>query len=187
MTDSTGFDLTAALASAADGNSDARDQVMEAVYHELHRLAAHIMSGERPGGTLQTTALVNEAFLRLFGDKIVKVNDRRHFLNVAARQMRRILVDRARARSSNKRRGARISFEDAGQISLDRDAELVELDDALQTLAEIDPAAAEVVEKKYFGGYTDQETANILGVNVARVHRDWAYARAWLHDHLAAS
>ena len=142
------------------------------------------MSGERPGGTLQATALVNEAFLRLFGDRMITITDRRHFLNIAARQMRRIVIDRARAHGAEKRRGIHISFEDAGQISLDRDAELVELDDALQALSDIDTAAAEVVEKKYFGGYTDQETADILGISVAKVRRDWAYARAWLHDHL---
>jgi len=177
--------VEALLASAAAGDLAARDQFLEKVYRQLHRLAAVILSGEQKGGTLQTTALVNEALLHLIGNKILKVNDRHHFLNVAAAQMRRILIDRARARCSGKRRHGKVSLEDAGQIAFDRSDELVALDDALQALAKVDPAAAEVVEKKYFGGYTDQETAKVLGVNVAKVRRDWTYARAWLHDHMA--
>jgi RNA polymerase sigma-70 factor (ECF subfamily) len=185
MTPGGGSDFDLLLAAAAQGDLAARDHFIEKVYRQLHRLASVILSGERKGGTLQTTALVNEALLHLVGDKVLRANDRRHFLNVAAVQMRRILIDRARARNAEKRSGgAKVSLEDAGQISLDRSAELIALDDALIALSEIDPAAADVVEKKYFGGYTDQETAEILGVNVAQVRRDWAYARAWLHDHL---
>ncbi len=174
--------LEALLHAAAEGDLAARDEFVEKIYHQLHRLAGVILSGEKKGGTLQTTALVNEALIHMIGPQVLKVNDRRHFLNVAAVQMRRILIDRARARSAGKRRHGRISLEDAGQISLDRSAELVELDDALKELARVDPAAAEVVEKKYFGGYTDEETAEILGIHVSKVRRDWAYARAWLHD-----
>lgn len=177
-------DLETLLARYAAGDLAAWEQFVQQVYQQLHRLAAVILSAERKGGTLQTTALVNEALLHLMGGKVLKVNDRRHFLNVAAVQMRRILIDRARARYADKRRGGKVSLEDAGQISYDRSAELVELDDALQALAEVDPAAAEVVEKKYFGGYTDQETAEVLGINVAQVRRDWTYARAWLYDYL---
>jgi RNA polymerase sigma factor (TIGR02999 family) len=179
-------DIEVLLASAAAGDLAARDQFIEKVYRQLHRLAAVILSGEQKGGTLQTTALVNEALLHLIGDRVLKVNDRRHFLNVAAVQMRRILIDRARARCSEKRRHGKVSLEDAGQIAFDRSEELVALDDALKDLEQVDPAAAEVVEKKYFGGYTDQETAEILGVNVAKVRRDWTYARAWLHDYISA-
>ena len=172
------------LAAAADGDIEARDHFVEAVYRQLHRIASRVLSVDRPGVTLQTTALVNEALMRLFHEKALRANDRNHFLNVAARQMRRILIDRARLHDAEKRRGQQISLEDAGQFSLERSAELIRLDDALRELAEVDPAAADVVEKKYFGGYTDEETAEILGVNIARVRRDWAYARAWLHDHL---
>jgi RNA polymerase sigma factor (TIGR02999 family) len=179
--------LEALLHAAAEGDLEARDRFVERIYQQLHRLAAVILSGERKGGTLQPTALVNEALIHLVGEQVLKVNDRRHFLNVAAVQMRRILIDRARARYAGKRRGGRISLEDAGQISFDRSAELVALDDALKELARVDPAAAEVVEKKYFGGYTDQETAQILDISVAKVRRDWAYARAWLHDYLGES
>jgi RNA polymerase sigma factor (TIGR02999 family) len=185
MTDSSDGDLTLLLAAAAEGDLAARDQFVETVYRELHRLASRILSGERAGVTLQTTALVNEALLRLFGEKVLVANDRHHFLNVAAVQMRRLLVDRARTHNAAKRKGVHVSLEDAGQISLERSAELVALDDALKALAVADPAAAEVVEKKYFGGYTDEETAEILGINVAKLRRDWVYARAWLHDYLA--
>jgi len=184
MTTGGDDDLEVLLAAAAEGDLAARDQFVEKIYQQLHRLAAVIMSGERKGNTLQTTALVNEALLHLVGDKVLKVNDRRHFLNVAAVQMRRILIDRARARYADKRRGGRISLEDAGQISFDRSAGLVALDDALTKLAEVDRGAADVVEKKYFGGYTDRETAEILGISVAQVRRDWTYARAWLHDYI---
>jgi RNA polymerase sigma-70 factor, ECF subfamily len=185
MLPSSDDDIEVLLASAAAGDLAARDQFIEKIYQQLHRLAAVILSGEQKGGTLQTTALVNEALLRLVGDKILKVNDRRHFLNVAAVQMRRILVDRARARYAEKRRHGKISLEDAGQIAFDRSAELVALDDGLNALAKVDPAAAEVVEKKYFGGYTDQETAEVLGISMAKVRRDWSYARAWLHDYIS--
>lgn len=184
MLESNEQDLTAILEAAAGGDLEARDQFVEAVYRQLHRLAGGILHGDRPGVTLQTTALVNEALLHLFGDKIPKSNDRKHFLNIAAQQMRRILIDRARAHDSAKRKGLTVSLEDAGQIPMDRSAEIVALDEGLKALAEIDPAAADVVEKKYFGGYTDEETAEILGVSLSRVRRDWTYARAWLHDYL---
>lgn len=175
-------DLTTLLARAGQGDLKARDEFVERVYRQLHRLAGSILNGERKGGTLQTTALVNEALLNLMGDQVLKLNDRRHFLNVAAVQMRRILIDRARARNADKRRGGKISLEDAGQIPIRHSAELMALDDALTALEAADPAAAEVVVQKYFGGYTDSETAKILGVNVARVRRDWEYARLWLYD-----
>jgi RNA polymerase sigma factor (TIGR02999 family) len=157
---------------------------VDAVYRQLHRMAAKILRGERPGVTFQTTALVNEALVHLFEGKPLRAADQRHFLNIAAQQMRRILIDRARARYAIKRDGVKVSLEDAGNISLERPDELVALDDALNELGEADAAAAKVVELKYFGGYTDEETAEILEVNVAKVRRDWAYARAWLHDRL---
>jgi RNA polymerase sigma factor (TIGR02999 family) len=173
MVPSSDENLEALLHAAAEGDLAARDEFVERTYQQLHRLAAVILSGERKGGTLQTTALVNEALIHLVGEQVLKV--------------RRILIDRARARSAGKRRGGKISLEDAGQISFDQSAELVALDDALKELARVDPAAAEVVEKKYFGGYTDQETAEILDISLAKVRRDWAYARAWLHDYMEES
>jgi RNA polymerase sigma factor (TIGR02999 family) len=184
-------DLTRVLASAVAGDAAARDHFVEAVYQQLRRLAAHVLRNERPGQTLQTTALVNEALLRFFGNGIPNAENRRHFLNVAARQMRRILIDRARLRNADRRQGVQVSVEnlalkDAGKIAIERSAELVALDDALNALAEVDARAADVVEKKYFGGYTDEETADVLGINVAQVRRDWTYARTWLHDYLSA-
>lgn len=185
MTGDSGADLETILAKASNGDAAAQDQFVELVYQQLHRLAAHILRGEQPVLTLQTTALVNEALLHVCGERALKANDQRHFFNTAAQQMRRILIDRARARSAGKRQGAQLSLEDAGQIPVERSQELIALDDALHTLAQIDPAAERVVELKYFGGYTDQETADILQINVARVRRDWTYARAWLHDYLS--
>jgi RNA polymerase sigma-70 factor, ECF subfamily len=178
-------DLTVLLAAAGNGDAIARDRFVEAVYQYLHSLAGRILSSEAPAPTLQPTVLVNEALLRLFSGRPLQAENRKHFLNIAARQMRRVLIDRARAHGSSKRKGAMIALDDAPQISMERSAELVALDDALRELAEVDPAAADVVEKKFFGGYTDEETAAILDVNVAQVRRDWTYARAWLHSHLA--
>jgi RNA polymerase sigma factor (TIGR02999 family) len=176
--------LSEILASASRGDLAAQDQFVEAVYQQLHKLAAHMLRGEKAVLTLQTTALVNESLLQLCGGRFMTANDERHFFNTAAQQMRRILIDRARARSAVKRDGVRLSLEDAGQIPLERPGELIALDDALKALAEIDAAAERVVELKYFGGYTDQETADILEINIARVRREWTYARAWLHDFL---
>ncbi len=184
MEDTEDQDLTLMLAAAAGGDMVARDQFVEATYQRLHHLAGRIMGSEAPGATLQPTVLVNEALLRLFGGRPLQAESRKHFLNIAAQQMRRLLIDRARAHHSNKRKGAVIALDDAPQVSLERSAELVALDDALHVLAEVDPNAADVVEKKFFGGYTDEETAVILNTNVGRVRRDWTYARAWLHDYL---
>ena len=177
-------DLTLMLAAAAEGDIVARDQFVEATYQYLHHLASRILGSEAPSPTLQPTVLVNEALLRLFSGRPLQAESRKHFLNIAAQQMRRVLIDRARAHHSHKRKGAVIALEDAPQVSLERSAELVALDDALNLLAELDSNAADVVEKKYFGGYTDEETAAILNTNVGRVRRDWTYARAWLHDYM---
>ncbi len=184
MAESDEMDLNEVLAAAAAGDLAARDQFVDAVYRQLHRLASRIMRGEREAMTFQTTALVNEALLHLFAGKALQASDHRHFLNIAAQQMRRILIDRARSHHAAKRNAMKVSLEDAGNISLERSAELLALDDALKALSEVEPTAAKVVEQKYFGGYTDEETAEILGINVAKVRRDWSYARAWLHDYL---
>ena len=148
---------------------------MTLVYQELHRLAAHYMRKENPGHLLQPTALVSEMYVRLFGPGTVpKMNNRGHFFALAATQMRRVLVDHAR---HQKKGGGAI-------LVPETEALLVALDDALKELAEIDPEAAEVVELRFFGGYTDKETAEITGKNFAKVRRDWEFARAWLYDRL---
>jgi RNA polymerase sigma factor (TIGR02999 family) len=163
---------------------EARELAISLVYHQLHRLASRFISGEQAGHTLQATALVNEAYLRLFGANPVHPNDSRHFFALAAQQMRRILVDHARGKKAGKRGGLKLSLDDVCQVSSEPNEDLVLVDDALKELEERDPDAARVVELKFFGGYTDQETAKILDVSVARVRRDWEFARTWLYSYL---
>lgn len=177
--------LSRLLEAASKGDLAARDEFVEQVYRELHKRASRLLSLEHQEHTLQTTALLNEALMHFLGDNLLQIKDRNHFLNTAAQQMRRLLVDRARARSTDKRKGLKVSIEDAGNVSLERSEELVNLDDALKMFAEVDADAAKIVELKYFGGYTDEETAAIVGTNVAKIRRDWEYARAWLHDYLS--
>lgn len=179
-------EITRLLKEAGAGNREASERVIEIVYSELHRLARHWMHAERPGHVLQTTALVNEAYLRLFGSETpLQLNDRRHFFAVCARQMRHILVDGARAEQAKKRSAVKVSLEEACVVSTERPQDLVALDDSLKELAEIDPDAGTVVELRFFGGYTDHETAEIMGQSYAKVRRDWEFARAWLYDRLA--
>jgi len=169
---------------AAAGDSASRDQLLRAVYHELHRLAASYMRKEARGHLLQPTALISEMYLRLFGARNVpSVNNRGHFFALAATQMRRVLVEQARNRDKG---GGAILVEENEALMIDtsRRADLLEIDEALRELAEIHPDAAQVVELRFFGGYTDIETAEIVGRNFARVRRDWEFARAWLLEHL---
>ena len=181
----TNHDITRLLHESADGNSESAETLMRLVYHELHRLAAHYMRKEAPGHLLQPTALVSEMYMRLFGAATPpQINNRGHFFALAATQMRRVLVDQARHR--NKGGGAILVPEsEALLVGTSRTADLVELDDALKELAEVDSEAAQVVELRFFGGYTDQETSEILGKNFSKVRRDWEFARAWLYDRLA--
>jgi RNA polymerase sigma factor (TIGR02999 family) len=180
-----GPQITHLLESAGSGDEAASSQVIELVYAELRRLAGRYMSGEKVDHTLQTTALVHEAFLELFGnDSQMSFRNTAHFFAVAAIQMRRILVDHARQKSAGKRRGIAVPLDEAYHISSGREDALVALDDALKELAEVDPDAAKVIELRFFGGYTDKETAEILGKNQARVRRDWEFGRAWLHSRL---
>lgn len=183
-TPSRDHQITRLLHESADGNQASTDELMRLVYSELHRLAAHYMRKENPGHLLQPTALVNEMYLRLFGSENgPQMNNRSHFFALAATQMRRILVDHAR---HQKKGGGAILIPETEAIivSSARPMDLVALDEALKELAEIDSEAAEVVELRYFGGYTDKETAEILGRNFAKVRRDWEFARAWLYDRL---
>lgn len=186
MSDSTPR-ITQWLDRANEGDQHAKEQVIDAVYRELHKIAGRVMSGENAGHTLQATALVNEAYLKLFGDAPVKAKDSHHFFALAARQMRRILVDHARSRNAGKRGGMKISLDDMWTLSSEPDGNIVAVDDALKELEEVDERAAHVVELRFFGGYTEDEVAKILEINIAKVRRDWEFARAWLLHNLEES
>jgi RNA polymerase sigma factor (TIGR02999 family) len=192
MTTDTG-EVTGLLKAWGHGDSAAIDRLTPLIYEELHRLAGRYMRRERPAQTLQATALVNEAFVRLVDMRTVDWQDRAHFFAVAARVMRRILVDAARARASWKRGGRAEHADHSTPIDLDRlpatpagvRAQLCALDDALTTLAQMDPRRAQVVELRYFGGLTVEETAHVLKISPQSVMRDWKLARAWLARELA--
>lgn len=182
MSTDTGPQLTEALVAWSAGDASALDTLIPIVESELRRMARRHMARERPGHTLQTTALVNEAYLRLIDQKRVRWQNRAHFFAIAAQAMRRILISMARARCAEKRGGpqAPVSLEEAAEVSVDRAAELVALDDALQTLATLDPRRARVVELRYFGGLSVEEAARVLECSDRTVKRDWSFARAWL-------
>ena len=175
-------DLTRLLNEMQAGDSDAASRAMDMVYRELHRLASHYMHGERPSHTLQTTALVHEAYLRLVGAQEVEWQNRAHFFALAAKQMRCVLVDHARAAQSLKRgqNPIRVPIEEAQGLGVPGDPDVLALDEALQELEKLDPRASQVVELRFFGGCTDKEAAEILGVSLATVRRDWEVAKAWL-------
>jgi RNA polymerase sigma-70 factor (ECF subfamily) len=184
--ESTTHSLTQLLRQAGQGNRDAENQFIQLIYADLHRRASRCMMGEAEGHLLQTTALVNEAYMRLFaGQSPLQANDRNHFFKIAARQMRNILIDHARGEKGPKRGGAKVSLDEALVVSPEKRQDLIALDDALRELQEVDPEAAQVVELRFFGGYTDQETSEIMGQSYAKVRRDWEFARAWLYDRLA--
>lgn len=174
--------VTALLAQWGGGNEDALERLIPLVYQQLHRIARRCMAGEHVGHSLQATALVNEAFVRLIGGKAVAWNDRTHFLAVSARVMRRILVDHARARRYQKRGGAavRVSFDEALVISSELHPDYLALDAALDALAKLDQRKNRVVEMRFFGGLSVEETAAVLRVSPATVLGDWRFAKAWL-------
>lgn len=174
--------VTEWLHAWGQGDQSALDRLMPYVQDELHRLARREMRGERPGHTLQTTALVNEAYLRLIDASRVQWQDRAHFFALAARLMRRILVDHARSRNYVKRGGGMrtISLDDVLVVSQERGADLVALDDALQALAAVDARKSKVVEMRFFGGLSVEETAEALQVSPETVMRDWKLAKVWL-------
>jgi RNA polymerase sigma factor (TIGR02999 family) len=182
MTTGDTSQITDLLVAWSDGDAGALEQLIPLVDHELQQLAHHYMAGEAAGHPLQTTALVNEAFVRLIDGGRVRWQSRAHFFAVSARLMRRILVDVARARKKLKRGGDAvwISLDDAPEIPRTTDAELIALDDALTTLAAFDGRKSRVVELRFFGGLTIAETAAVLGVSPITVTRDWDLARAWL-------
>jgi len=179
-------EVTTLLRKWSDGDQVALHQLTPLVYRELRRLARRYMRGERAGITLQTTALVNEAYLRLVDLKRMRFNDRAHFLAVSAQLMRRILVDHARRR--NLKRGAgveHISLDEVATVGTGRDAGLVMLDDAMLALARFDPRKAHVIELRFFGGLSVEETAEVLKISPITVMRDWSTARAWLYRELS--
>jgi RNA polymerase sigma factor (TIGR02999 family) len=168
------------------GDRDAGQAAVELVYTELHRIASSQMRRERPGHTLQTTALVHEAYIRLIGSASLEIRNRGHFFAVASQQMRRILVDHARAGQAQRRGGGAAKVE-LDQVQLGTETESIDvllLDHALSELGRLEPRAARVVELRYFGGYTDQEVVEALGVALATVRRDWEFARTWLFDRM---
>ena len=179
-------DITALLVAWGRGDEAALQQLIPLVHRELHEIARRCLKGERPGHTLQPTALVNEAYLRLVDVRRMSWNDRTHFFAMSARLMRRVLVDFARSRQYQKRGGGamKVSLDDVHGVSTERGQDLVALDDALTTLSAIDERKARVIEMRFFGGLTAEETAAVLDVSRETVLRDWRLARAWLMHEL---
>jgi RNA polymerase sigma factor (TIGR02999 family) len=175
-------EVTQLLLAWSDGDKAALDQLMPLVYAELRRLAKSYMRRERAGQTLQTTALIHEAYLRLIDADQVRMENRGHFFAAAARLMRQVLVDLAREHGSRKRGGGalQVSLDEAMVVSRQRDEGLLALDEALNALAQIDPRKSRMVELRFFGGLSVEETAEALGVSVETVHRDWRLAKSWL-------
>jgi RNA polymerase sigma-70 factor (ECF subfamily) len=180
-------EITCLLLNWGTGDRAALDSLIPLVYQELRRLAHLQMRRERAGDTLQTTALVNEAYLRLVDYERVRPRDRTHFFAIAAQAMRRILIERARSRGSKKRgSGAqRLSLSETADISNNQAADLVALDEALTNLAGIDSRKSQIVELKYFGGLTTKEISEVLGVSTPTVERDWRMAKIWLHREIS--
>ena len=189
MTTHSPKEITRLLVAWGDGDESALAVLTPLVYEELHRLAHHYMSGERAGHTLQTTALVNEAYVRLIDWKNMRWQSRAHFFAVSAQLMRRILVDFARMRGYQKRGGGArpVTLDDAAVVADDKGADMVALDEALLALAKLDARQSTVVELRFFGGLTVEETAEVLKVSPGTVRRDWSLARAWLHRELAVN
>jgi RNA polymerase sigma factor (TIGR02999 family) len=182
LSKSSSQELTHPLLSWRQGEREALNKLIPVIYEELRRIAHSYIRGERKGHTLQTTALVNEAYLRLLDCSRVNWQNRAHFLAVSAQLMRRILIDYARSHGCQKRGGAmeRISLNEIRMVSEGRDPDLLELDNALQALAVVDARKSQVVELRFFGGLTSEETAEVLGVSPDTVRRDWTLARTWL-------
>ena len=179
--------VTQLLMKWSEGDQTALDQLIPLIYDELHRLAERHLRHERAGHTLQATALVNEAYLRLVDERGVSWQNRAHFYAIAARRMRHILVEHARGRDAAKRGGGqyKLSLSKVDRITPREDVNLLALDEALQRLAEIDPQKSRIVELRYFGGLTVEETAEVMGISPATVKREWSMARAWLRREIS--
>lgn len=176
-------DVTGLLHEWRQGDAAAFDKLLPLVYGEMRRIAHRYMQQERGGHTLQTTALINEAYVRLVGQQKVEWRNRSHFFAVTAQVMRHVLIDHARRLHYAKRGGAlrRVTLEEADAMTVERAAELVALDEALQELARLDPRKSRVVELRYFGGLSLEKTAEVLEVSPMTVRRDWRAAKAWLY------
>ena len=188
MNPSSPTDITELLIAWTNGNQAARDRLMGVVYDELHRLAHRYMRRESPGHTLQTSALLNEAFVRLVDQKNVQWQNRAHFFAIAAQMMRRILVDYARSRNYAKRGGGAraMSLDEALIVSDARNEEVVNVHEALERLTEFDSRKGQIVELRFFGGLSIEETAEVLGVSPGTVMRDWTLAKAWLRRDMSS-
>jgi RNA polymerase sigma factor (TIGR02999 family) len=181
--------VTQLLIDWSKGDKEALDNLVPLVYEELRRQAARYLRHERAGHTLQTTALIHEAYLRLVDQRNVHWQNRAHFFGIAAQMMRRILVDHARTKKRAKRGGSdiRVSFSEATLKAPDQDLDIVALDEALEHLAEIDEQQSKIVELRFFSGLTVEETAEVLGISPATVKRDWSMAKAWLHREISGA
>ena len=178
--------LPSLVARARAGDAAAQTELIDSIYPELRRLARRYLSAERKDHTLQTTELVHEAWLRLFGSTAVNVQDRNHLVALMASQMRRALVDYARRRNAAKGPGSsiRVALGSIDEASPAADEDLLAIDEALRELEAVDQRASKVVELRFFGGFLEHEAADALGVSVATLKRDWTFARAWLYDRL---
>ena len=189
MTNPPAAEITQLLRAWSDGDEAALEQLVPLVDTELRRLAQRYIGRERPGHTLQASALINEVYVRLIDWNNARWEDRAHFFGVAARLMRRTLVDHARRRQYQKRGGnaITISLDEAAIASTERSADVIAIDEALKRLAEFDSRKSQIVELRFFGGLTVEETAEVLAVSPRTVKREWQLARAWLYGELAAA
>src|SRR4051812_27749964 len=182
--------ITQMLIELTDGNTEVVDRIYPFIYDELRKLAGSYLRRERSDHTLQPTALVHEAYMKLIDQKQVKWQNRAHFFGIAAQVMRRILMDHARKHKAEKRGGYVDKLpleEEILLVSQDSSSQLLALDDALKTLADLDPQKAKIVELRYFGGLSIEETAQVVGVSVPTINRQWKMAKAWLYGQLAAN
>ncbi|HEX5708312.1 MAG TPA: sigma-70 family RNA polymerase sigma factor [Pyrinomonadaceae bacterium] len=189
MKTSSQHEVTQMLLRLTDGESTVLDDLLPLIYGELRRLAASYLRRERPGHTLQPTALVHEAYMRMVDQTQVQWQNRAHFFGVAAQMMRRILVDHARGQSAEKRGGEfqKLSLDENIDVSGERASDLVALDEALERLAKLDPQKSKIVELRFFGGLSVEETAEVLGVSAPTVKRQWRMAKAWLFGQVQKS
>jgi RNA polymerase sigma factor (TIGR02999 family) len=186
LADDSSDDVTELLAAWSNGDREALDKLLPLVERELHQLAHRYISREKPGHTLQTTALVNEAYLRLVDQRRARWQNRAHFIAIAAQMMRRILVNHARDRAAGKRGGGsrKVSLDEIAVLSDEKAEEMLALDEAMDSLAKLDERKSRVVELRHFGGLSVEETAQVLGIHPDTVTRDWARAKAFLRREL---